>query len=187
MRSSAEPSEWERLDRHLYEGTMTLRDVLAAEAACIRYDLDEADAILVKNTRFDPTFAAFARRCRSEGVPMTVLSSGVEPLIRRAFEREGLADVPVRANRVDASPRGWRFLFRDASANGHDKAAAVRSARREGLLTAFVGDGHSDFEAALEADRRFAKRGRDLEAYLQKNGVEFTPFDRFNEVEAALF
>lgn len=187
VRSSAPASAWERFDAHLYAGTMSLRDVLTAQAACIRYNMDEADAILMRSTRFDPTFAPFAIRCGQNGVALAVLSSGVEPLIRRAFERNGLSGVPVFANDVDPSPHGWTFRFRDSSGNGHDKAAAVRAARAKGLTTVFVGDGHSDFDAARAADWRFAKRGRDLEGYLRKNGVEYTPFDRFSEVESALF
>jgi 2,3-diketo-5-methylthio-1-phosphopentane phosphatase len=178
---------WEELESKLHAGSMTLREVLAAQAAGVRASLDEADALLSRQTRFDPGFASFVRRCEAKDVPLTVLSSGVAPLIERAFARQGLAHVRILANGIDASPEGWRFLFRDDSDNGHDKAAAVRAARERGAFTVFVGDGPSDYEAALVAERRFAKSGRALETYLRGRAIPHTAFTSFHEIETALF
>ncbi|MGZ3496983.1 MAG: HAD-IB family phosphatase [Vulcanimicrobiaceae bacterium] len=187
VQSAAGPQEWARLESALHGGHMTLRNVLSAQAQFVRVSLDEADAMLARTTHFDPTFVHFVKRCEREDVPLTILSSGVQPLIERALERHGLQHVSVLANTVTPSRDGWTMHFRDGSDNGHNKAAAVRAATSAGAATIFAGDGHSDFEAALEADRRFAKRGRALERYLKKNGVEFTPFSSFAEVERALF
>ena len=175
---------WEDLERKLDAGAMTLRDVLAAQAAHVRVSLDEADALLASRTRFDPTFAPFVHACEELGYDLTVVSSGVQPLIDRAFERNGLAHVPVLANGIDASAQGWRFHFRDASDNGHDKAAAVRRAREAGKHTIYIGDGPSDFEAAVSADQRFAKAGRGLERYLDEQAIPFVTFIHFSEIQA---
>ena len=182
VRACAGPHEWDELEQRLHAGTMTLRDVLARQAAHIHLSIDDADALLRDSTRFDPGFARFIERCEAEGVPVTVLSSGVLPLIQRAFARNGLERVTILANEVDASPNGWRFRFRDASDNGHDKAAAVRAARDAGVHTVFIGDGHSDFTAAIAADERYAKRGRALEAHLRERAIAFTPFLHFDEI-----
>ena len=181
------PGPWEWYETQLRDGAMSLREVLAAQASHIGVSLDEADALLRERTHFDPTFAPFVRRCAAEGVAVSVLSSGVLPLIERAFARAGLENVSIYANGVDPRPEGWRFIFRDDSLNGHDKAAAVRSARESGIHTIFVGDGPSDFDAARIADERFAKRGRALEQHLAEHGLPFTPFERFSEIEPLLF
>jgi len=186
VRACAGPQEWDELEQRLHAGTMTLRDVLARQAAYIRISIDDADALLRDRTRFDPGFARYIARCEAEGVGVTVLSSGVLSLIQRAFARNGLERVAILANEVDASPDGWRFRFRDASDNGHDKAAAVRAARDAGIHTVFIGDGHSDFAAAITADERYAKRGRALEAHLREQGIAFTPFSNFDEIAAQI-
>lgn len=62
----------------------------------------------------------------------------------------------------------------------------MRHARESGSRTVFIGDGHSDFAAALEADRCFAKAGLPLESYLRAQGVAFDVFETFTEVERAL-
>ncbi len=187
VRQAAGFERWERLERSLRDGTMTLRDVLSAQARFVHLSIDDADALLARTTRFDPTFAPFARRCEHEDAGLTILSSGIEPLIERALARNGLQRLCVRANTVEVAPSGWTMRFRDGSDNGHDKAAALAAAKATGAMTVFVGDGHSDFAAALQAHVRFAKRGLALERYLQENGVPFTPFSSFAQVEEALF
>ncbi len=182
----AGPDEWARYEEHLQAGSMSLRDTLASQARFVRGTLDEADELLAASTRVDPTFAHFSQRCGSLGVDLTIVSSGIVPLIARALERNGLAHIPILANEVSTHDSGWRLHFRDDSLNGHDKAAAVRTASAFGKV-AYVGDGYSDYEAALVAEVRFAKRGRSLERYLRDRGVAFTAFSNFAEVEAALF
>ena len=187
VRACVGAHRWEELEEKLHAGAMTLREVLAAQAAGVRASLDEADELLRDGTAFDPTFAPFVERCEREGAVLTVLSSGVQPLIERAFMRNGLGRVRILANGIDASPDGWRFLFRDSSDNGHDKAADVRAARERGSQTVYIGDGPSDYEAALAADRRFAKKGRALERYLAEHSIPHKAFERFAEIELKLF
>lgn len=181
----AGPDDWARLEAHLQGGSMSLRDVLAAQASFVRGSIDEADLFLAKSTRIDPAFQPFAERCKRAGIKLTIVSSGIAPLIERALARGGI-DVPVLANEVTASADGWVMHFRDDSENGHDKAAAVRAAAAGGTV-AYVGDGYSDYDGALEAQVRFAKRGRSLERFLRARHVPFTPFTSFAEVEKALF
>ncbi|HEY5348592.1 MAG TPA: HAD-IB family phosphatase [Candidatus Lustribacter sp.] len=135
VRTYAGAHLWHALEQRLEARTMTLRDVLRTQAQAIGVSLDEADALLARETRFDPSFARFAAWCVANAVPLTVVSSGVQPLIERAFARNGLSGVPILANGIDPSPQGWRFEFRDDSDNGHDKAAAVRAARDAGAYT----------------------------------------------------
>jgi 2-hydroxy-3-keto-5-methylthiopentenyl-1-phosphate phosphatase len=186
VRAYAGAGLWEDLERKLAAGAMTLREVLATQAAHVRASLDEADRLLSKATRIDPSFSAFVECCEERGYELVVVSSGVQPLIERAFARAGLERVRILANGIDASRSGWQFLFRDDSQNGHDKAAAVRAARDSGKHTAYIGDGPSDFEAALAAHDRYAKAGRGLERYLAEQAIPFVSFRHFNEIAAQI-
>jgi len=165
---------------------MTLREALAAEAATIRLSKAEALAFLERHARVDPAFAPFVRTAHAHGAEVSVVSSGLRQIIGPALERAGV-DVPVFANDVHFEPDGWRMTFLDGSANGHDKAARVREAKAGGARTVYVGDGISDFEAALAADVRFAKTNRALERYCRERGVACTSFASFDQVERALF
>jgi HAD superfamily phosphoserine phosphatase-like hydrolase len=178
---------WKRLEQRLAEGSMTLREVLTEQAAFVRLSLEDAEATIARETSVDPTFAAFAGACALHGAELTVLSAGIGTLIGRALDRAGLAHVQYRANDAVVAPEGWRMTFRDASDFGHDKALAVRAAAERGLRTAYVGDGVSDYEPALAADLRFAKRGLALERFLQERAVSYEAFTDFAEVERTLF
>lgn len=165
---------------------MTLREVLRREAAMVRMSGAEALAFLERHARVDPAFGPFVRSAHAHGAAVAVVSSGLRQIIGPALERAGV-DVPVFANDVTFDEQGWQMTFLDDSANGHDKAARVREARTNGTRTVYVGDGISDFEAALAADIRFAKRGRALERYCRERSVEATSFTSFAEIEHALF
>ncbi len=63
----------------------------------------------------------------------------------------------------------------------------MSEARARGEFATYVGDGISDFDAALAADYAYAKRGRALERFLGREGVPFTAFSRFEELVGASF
>lgn len=186
IRSTVGDEVWQRFEEEFAAGRITLRDVLAKEAALVRMSGPEALAFLERHARIDPSFAPFVRTAHGHGAQVSVVSSGLRQIIGPALERAGV-DVPVFANEVSFDPDGWTMTFIDDSANGHDKAARVREARASGARTVYVGDGVSDFEAALEADLRFAKTNRALERYCRERGVDCTSFAAFEEIERALF
>jgi 2,3-diketo-5-methylthio-1-phosphopentane phosphatase len=187
VRHFAGDEAWHASERGLRDGSVSLRDVLALQASYVRGPFAEVEALLKREVNLDPTFAPFVAACRARALPITVVSSGIEPIVRGRLVEAGLGDVPIIANGVEADPQGWRIAFRDADGNGTDKVAIVREVQATGRRAAFIGDGRSDYAAALAADRRFAKRGLNLERYLIDEGVDFTPFSTFAEIDLTTF
>ncbi len=181
------PARWQQLEDQLAEGSLALREMLSIHASYMRISIAEADAILTQRVAFDASFSDFVAECERHMIPVAVLSSGVAALIACAMGRNGLARVELLASDVAIEPQGWVFRHRDESANGHDKAATVRRAQAAGHKVVFIGDGVSDYAAALAADLRFAKRGRPLEGFLRERQIPFTAFTTFTQVQAALF
>jgi 2-hydroxy-3-keto-5-methylthiopentenyl-1-phosphate phosphatase len=175
VRSQAGDGEWEALETELHGGRITLREALRREAAFVRLTRPAALAFLEANARVDPAFRPFVARARALGAHIVVVSSGIRTIIHDALARAGV-EIDVLANDVDFAEQGWTIDFIDDSANGHDKAAHVHAARTAGMRTVFIGDGISDYEAALVADLRFAKSGRRLETYCRTRGVACTSF-----------
>jgi 2-hydroxy-3-keto-5-methylthiopentenyl-1-phosphate phosphatase len=186
VRAVAGDSVWEAIDGALIAGTITLREALTRQAALVRLSRAETLEFMMANAHVDPAFEAFVAAVRVHGGTIAVLSSGIATVIHDALARANV-DVEVIANDVDFAPGGWTMTFVDPSDNGHDKAAHVRAARERGARTVYVGDGISDFAAALVADERFAKRGRALEAYCRERGIACTSFESFSEIERLLF
>jgi 2-hydroxy-3-keto-5-methylthiopentenyl-1-phosphate phosphatase len=177
---------WLDFEHSLEDGTRSLRDVLQAQAALVRGTFADITALLRREIHVDPSFASFVAACDARGDALTIVSSGIEAIIRDRLSELGVRDMTIVANGVDPDPNGWRILFRDDVPNGTDKAALVRAAGAAGNHTIFIGDGRSDYEAALAADVRFAKRGLPLERYLIARGVPFEPFASFADVQSSI-
>jgi 2,3-diketo-5-methylthio-1-phosphopentane phosphatase len=186
VRAVAGDAAWDAIDGPLHAGEITLREALTRQAASLRLSRAQTLAFVESHARVDPAFKGFVAAVRAHGGSVRVVSSGIATVIHDALERAGV-EVDVLANDVDFAATGWTMSFVDPSANGHDKAAHVRAARRRGSRTAYAGDGVSDFEAALEADARFAKTGRALEAYCRARDVACVSFSSFREIEERLF
>jgi len=160
--------------------------------------------ILRSSIHIDPHFADFVSWATAHHVPVIVLSSGMEPVIRTLLEHhlpnnDALAEIEIIANAVQKraplkdldKAQGWTIQYRDDSPFGHDKSLAIRpyaeaiakmpqGAPRPILL--YAGDGVSDLSAARETDLLFAKKGRDLVTYCEREGIKFTEFDDWSEI-----
>jgi 2-hydroxy-3-keto-5-methylthiopentenyl-1-phosphate phosphatase len=163
---------YERAEAELDAGRMTLNDVISAEFATVTAPLDEVVAYVVEHARVRPGFSELAWAQQ----PL-VVSSGFHELIEPVLEREGvLGSVELRANRVDPRPDGWRVHFRVAEACDVCGEPCKRGDLPEGEV-AYAGDGHSDYCAALAADRIFATGS--LARYLDERGVAYEPLTDF--------
>jgi 2-hydroxy-3-keto-5-methylthiopentenyl-1-phosphate phosphatase len=164
---------YERVEAELDAGRMTLNDVISAEFATVTAPLDEVVAYVVEHARVRAGFAEVARARH----PL-VVSSGFHELIEPVLEREGALDaVELRANRVDARPDGWRVRYRVAETCEVCGEPCKRGDLPAGEV-AYAGDGHSDYCAALAADRVYATGS--LARYLDERGVAFEPLTDFH-------
>jgi len=163
---------YERAEVELDAGRLTLNEVIASEFACVTAPLEEVLAYVVEHARVRAGFAELARAQH----PL-VVSSGFHELIEPVLEREGVLDaVELRANRVDARPDGWRVHFRVAETCEVCGEPCKRGDLPAGEV-AYAGDGHSDYCAALAADRVYATGS--LARYLEERGVAFEPLTDF--------
>ncbi|KAF2121419.1 HAD-like domain-containing protein [Lophiotrema nucula] len=156
---------------------------------CIQY--------LVDNIKLDPYFAEFFQWALANNVPVVVLSSGMEPVIKALLKSLIGPDsdkMEVLGNFVKARPGksideegGWEIEFRHPeSGYGHDKSIALRqysSLPADSRPTMFyAGDGVSDLSAARETDLLFAKKGHDLIRYCAREHVPFTVFEDWSTI-----
>jgi 2,3-diketo-5-methylthio-1-phosphopentane phosphatase len=186
VRAVAGDAAWNAIDGPLLAGEITLREALARQAAALRLSRAETLAFMVTHAHVDPAFGPFVDAVRAHGGVIRVVSSGIATVIHDALQRSNV-DVEVIANDVDFAPSGWTMTFVDPSDNGHDKAAHVRTAQARGAHTVYIGDGISDFAAAVVADERFAKAGRALEAYCRERAIPCISFTSFDEIRVRLF
>ena len=160
----------------------------------------ECIRLLCQNIKLDPGFKDFYEWSRETNVPVIVLSSGMIPIIRALLmELVGptASDIEIVANDVvDKPPKtkdqegGWDCKFHDDSGFGHDKSLTIRpyakyfaehpDEPRPTML--YAGDGVSDLSAAKETDLLFAKKGRDLVTYCEREDIPFTVFEDWSTI-----
>lgn len=167
---------------------MSFRDSFDEMLKSVTKPFPECIQLLLDNVSLDPGFATFYAWCLSKDIPVVVLSSGMQPVIRALLTKliGPTADkIDIISNDVDIHADGsWDIVFHDPSHFGHDKSLAIKpyAALPAAPTMIYCGDGVSDLSAARETDLLFAKRGRDLVSYCVKEGMPFAVFDDFQDI-----
>ena len=154
---------------------LTLHEEIALEFEAIAAPLDDVVAWVVENVEVRSGLQELAR------LEPLVISAGFHELIEPVLAREGV-ELEVLANRVDATPDGWRVCFRDEAACATCGEPCKR-ASLAGEPYVYAGDGYSDRCAALAADRVFARDG--LARHLDGLGVGYEMFGDLHDVASA--
>jgi len=137
----------------------------------------------------DPAFAAFYRFARQSGIPLYVVSDGMDAYISRILAHHGFPEAPLRTNKLILSADGRlqvEFPYYEHSC-GHCancKGYHVRHERRPGETTVFIGDGKSDLCGARAADIVFAKK--QLIGLCEEENIACIPFRSFADVQRDL-
>ena len=174
---------WQAIEARWQAGEIGSRECMARQVALIDASDTELDAY-VAGLPIDPHFSRFAEMCEQLALPLTVLSDGLDRVVRAALRRNGLGHLKVVTNQlIYLGARRWSIAFPAAapgcrSASGTCKcAAAAVNAEPMSLL---IGDGRSDQCAAQDVDFVFAKKS--LLAFCQAQAIPHQDFETFADV-----
>jgi 2-hydroxy-3-keto-5-methylthiopentenyl-1-phosphate phosphatase len=178
------PVEWHEIADAYRRGEIGSRECLLDE-----WDLlpkDEAQLRTVaREVPIDAGLEALLAGLRRAGTEITVVSDGFGYYAEEVCSGY---DVPLLTNSVDWDAGELVFPHEDrccpCSTCGVCKQAPIKDARHRGLTTVLVGDGTSDYKAALLADVVFAKH--ELRSWCERNGVEHIGFEKLADVADAL-
>lgn len=183
--------QWREIEEAWRAGRIGSLECMRRQVALLRCTPRQLDA-LADTVAIDPHFPQFVATCREAGVPVTILSDGLDYVIRRVLGHFGLADLPVRANRLELlGEERYALSFPYAqggclSASGTCKCALMRALRQSGTQAIFVGDGASDFCAAREvADFVLAKDA--LLKQCRELALPHAAYKDFSDVRRLLF
>ncbi len=154
---------WQAIEEEWRAGRIGSRQCMAGQIALLDCSREELEAF-VAEAEIDPGFKAFAAALREEGVPLRIVSDGLDHAIRSVLIRHGISGVPVAASHlVQVAERRWQLAFPHgrevcASAGATCKCAfAEAPPGRPAPAVLMIGDGASDFCAATRADLTFAR------------------------------
>ncbi|EJD44789.1 hypothetical protein AURDEDRAFT_114288 [Auricularia subglabra TFB-10046 SS5] len=182
----------------ILHGRISFREAFRAEMRSIPMPFEECKKIMVRDVRIDHGFVDFEAWCRAHDVPIVIVSSGMEPLIRAVLtanvgERDAARiDIIANSTRVKADG-SWELVYRHPESNwGHDKSLAIlpyrQLAHRPFLF--FLGDGVSDLTAARHADLLLVKHKpggeNDLAVYCKREGLPHVLFEDFHGAQRVI-
>jgi 2-hydroxy-3-keto-5-methylthiopentenyl-1-phosphate phosphatase len=181
----ADPA-WHELERSWELGQIGARECMQRQVALLEAApgvLDEAVAAMAVDPAF-PAFVAFARRM---GIPLTVVSDGLDRVIKDVLRRSQLTNVEIRSSQFAYRGDGrWRLEFPYADPECLSLACTCKCeiAKADELRTLLIGDGRSDFCVAEASHFVFAKHK--LLEYCRAREIPHVPFTDFAEAQGLL-
>src|SRR5277367_531573 len=134
---------WREIETAWEKGQIGARDCMRDQIAL----LDVAPAVLDKTVAgmtIDPGFAGFVDAAHGLGLPLTIVSDGLDRVIKDVLRRIKLFDVETMSSRFEyLGDSKWRLDFPYAAPDCRSAACTCkcRIARRDGLRTLLIGDG----------------------------------------------
>lgn len=175
-------------NKKVISGDLTFRKLFAEMLDSVHLPFQECIDLLLKNIDLDSGFNDFYSWALENDIPVIVLSSGMEPIIRALLTKlvgEKAKGIQIIANQVKLEDNGkkWEIVYRDGSDFGHDKSSTIKKYLTPGRpILLYAGDGISDVSAAKETDLLFAKSGQDLITYCNENKIPYTEFDTYKTI-----
>ncbi|MBB3302929.1 2,3-diketo-5-methylthio-1-phosphopentane phosphatase [Rhizobium sp. BK077] len=177
-------SQWEDIEQEWKDGRIGSAECMRRQIPLIRATRHELDALL-DTVAIDPGFVAFRDYCRESGLPVTVVSDGVDYFIRHVLALNGIRDLPVIANILThrgVEGQDTYALAPSAATAGCSAGSGVCKCKVIGGIERqiYIGDGRSDFCVSGRAGLVFAK-GK-LAEYCSDQGISYIAFDDFTDL-----
>lgn len=187
------------LDAGIRDGSLTFREAFEKMLSSVSdkgYPLDKCIDYLLQNVKLDPGFKETVQWCHSMNIPVIVVSSGMDVVIKSLLENlitepELRSFIKIYANHVDVdeSTGKWKIRYRDDSGFGHDKNQTILNVTADPLHSSYAegkrfycGDGVSDISASRSCDLLFAKKGCALVEICKKDGINYDEFESFKTI-----
>ena len=180
---------WVKIDEALERGEVSFEESLRWEFGTLKAPEDAIIKEVSRAISFRPNFDRLVEYCKSNHLPLKVVSGGLDFLIRHFLDRDGwLKYIDVHAPRSQFTGNGYSLTFPNlfSSTSINFKDDLVEHERVNGRSVLFVGDGFGDFPAAKASDFVFAIKGSRLAELCRERNVLHQEIGDFNDVIATL-
>lgn len=170
-------------------GQIGSQECMSKQIALLDVSKSELDECL-SDIEIDPTFKQFIKKTTQLGIPVQIVSDGLDYAISHILKKNGLSGLPIFANHlVQTDDKKWQLDFPYANKtckkrSGNCKCAHVSSVRNQFDNILYVGDGSSDFCVSHVVDMVFAKDK--LIKYCEEKQIDFYPITAFSQISTLL-
>jgi len=181
---------WREWEERWVRGEITSQECLARQVELIQADR-ETLVQFAADLPIDEGIFALDRCCAQHGVPLTIVSDGIDLLVEAVLRRHGLLHLPVFSNHLRWDDQGHPTLsFPFAADNcesgaGTCKCSLTHQSAPAATYPVYIGDGRSDQCVSARMQTVFAK-GK-LQDWCRLNGILCIPFETLAEVSEYLF
>jgi len=181
--------DWQQYDGQYERGELGLQDVVKKQGMMIKTPEMVLIAEMQRVIGFRPNFDKLITYCRTNKIPIGVVSAGLDFVINHLLRMKGWNYlVKLYVAKTETTPNGIRFTFpRLRDKNSLDlKDDLVRFHQSKGRRVAYVGDGPWDLPALKLAEYRFAVKGSKLAGLCRQQNILAREISDFQEVIATL-
>ncbi|HJT19427.1 MAG TPA: MtnX-like HAD-IB family phosphatase [Nitrospira sp.] len=177
--------QWREWEQRWVNGDITSQECLSRQVELIRADRDTL-VTFCGELQIDEGIRILDRRCVELGIPLTIVSDGLDLVVEAVLRRHGLLHIPVFSNHLCWDENGiptLSFPFAEPaceSGAGTCKCALTAAWRHPSSRAIYIGDGRSDQCVSAKMPTLFAKGA--LKQWCETEGLDHFAFETLADV-----
>lgn len=182
---------WLDIENDWRNGDIGSKECLVKQFAMVPNLTPELIEKFLSEIEIDEGFIPFVMKAKKSGMPVVILSDGLDYFINKILERYHIDFVNVITNHAYFDERR-RFIIEFPNDSKHCtinagtcKCKVVKHLKKLYKKVLYAGDGASDFCVSKEPDIVYAKAG--LSEYCRNNHIKYKDYTTYYDILQSLF
>ena len=187
LREEFATGDWRQLENDYLHGYLTVEQSNMLQFTLIKESEEKLQEFVCRHIEVRPGFLEFVRYCRDTGVPLVIVSSGLDFYIETVLTQIGMRNLELHCGQTSFGKDGIIVSYAGPEGNiineGFKKKYLAWLKKRDNNII-YIGDGLSDLEAARNAGYVFATGH--LLRLLSTDSIACSAFSDFYDLLAQL-
>jgi len=159
LREEFAAGAWRQLENDYLHGYLTVEQSNMLQFTLIKEPKEKLQEFICRHIEVRPGFLEFVRYCRDTGIPLVIVSSGLDFYIETVLTQIGMRNLELHCGQTTFGKDGIIVSYTDPTGNIINEGFKIKYLdwlRKRDTNITYIGDGLSDLEAARNADHVFA-------------------------------
>lgn len=188
--------EVQKLEEKFKSGELDDRETLTRKWKRVKLDYQKFRDFIIREVKLDPYFKDFLELVSEKNIDFSILSGGFLNYIELLLAHNNITrGIPIYGNRLQFDGERVTPVFlhdidschQSFGVCGSCKWKIIKDQAPEQKKVIYIGDGLTDRCPAEEVDELLVKRGKLLEEYCQKQGLNYHSFGDFSDIIKYVF